>query len=373
MKIYKVGGAVRDELLGCSVTECDWVVVGATPELLLQQGYKAVGKDFPVFLHPDTGEEYALARTERKTGRGYTGFQCYSAADVSLEQDLLRRDLTINAIAMDEQGNLYDPYQGQKDLKDRILRHVSPAFVEDPLRVLRVARFAAKLAKFSFVVAPETNLLMRTIVNNGELSDLTPERVWKEWQRALQESEPRRFFQVLADCGALEILLAKFDAYTMGLQALQLATELQLQAELRFAVFMQCYNDLKAWCQHYRVPKKYSELAQLCQQYYNDFLAIKTYHHENMLNLMEQIDAFRREERWLQYCLACQVCQSVVEKKNVLAAQPYSTLMLAYKAAQSVTAVELIAQGLTGVAIKQALHQRRLQVIQQSVGGCHHD
>ncbi|MGL5532391.1 MAG: multifunctional CCA tRNA nucleotidyl transferase/2'3'-cyclic phosphodiesterase/2'nucleotidase/phosphatase, partial [Plesiomonas shigelloides] len=203
MQTYLVGGAVRDQLLGLNVTERDWVVVGATPEQLLAQGYQQVGRDFPVFLHPRTHEEYALARTERKQGQGYTGFVCHAAPDVTLEQDLLRRDLTINAIAQAEDGSLTDPYGGQQDLRDRWLRHVSPAFSEDPLRVLRVARFAARFAHLGFRVAPETLALMQQISASGELTHLTAERVWKETEKALNSAAPDVYFAVLRACGAL--------------------------------------------------------------------------------------------------------------------------------------------------------------------------
>ena len=207
MQIYKVGGAVRDRLLGKPVTDIDWVVVGASTEEMLAKGFRPVGADFPVFLHPRTGEEYALARTERKSGRGYGGFTFHASPEVTLEEDLIRRDLTINAMAEDDHGQLTDPYQGQRDLQARVLRHVSPAFAEDPLRVLRVARFAARYAALGFTVAPETLELMRQLSESGELQALTAERSWKEISRALMEEQPQVFIQVLRDCGALKVLL----------------------------------------------------------------------------------------------------------------------------------------------------------------------
>jgi tRNA nucleotidyltransferase (CCA-adding enzyme) len=208
-EIYRVGGSVRDEFLGRPVVDNDYVVVGATPELLLASGYKPVGKDFPVFIHPDTGEEYALARTERKHGRGYHGFEFFASPEVTLEDDLRRRDLTINAMARAADGTLIDPYGGARDLQARILRHVSPAFAEDPLRVLRVARFAAR---FGFSIAPETEAAMRAIVASGELSTLVPERVWQELARGLAESQPSRMLAALRSCGALAVLLPEVDA-----------------------------------------------------------------------------------------------------------------------------------------------------------------
>lgn len=212
MQIYLVGGAVRDGLLDIPVFDRDWVVVGATPAELLAMGYQQVGKDFPVFLNPETHEEYALARTERKSGQGYTGFTCYAAPDVTLEEDLLRRDLTINAIARSAEGELIDPYQGVADLQARVLRHVSDAFGEDPLRVLRVARFAARFAHLGFSIAGETLALMRRMAHSGELAALTAERVWKETEKALQSQSPQVYFQVLRDCGALAVLFPEIDA-----------------------------------------------------------------------------------------------------------------------------------------------------------------
>ncbi|MGL5697276.1 MAG: multifunctional CCA addition/repair protein, partial [Plesiomonas shigelloides] len=260
MQTYLVGGAVRDQLLGLNVTERDWVVVGATPEQLLAQGYQQVGRDFPVFLHPRTHEEYALARTERKQGQGYTGFVCHAAPDVTLEQDLLRRDLTINAIAQAEDGSLTDPYGGQQDLRDRWLRHVSPAFSEDPLRVLRVARFAARFAHLGFRVAPETLALMQQISTSGELTHLTAERVWKETEKALNSAAPDVYFAVLRACGALTVLFPELDnlfgvpapekwhpeidSGIHTLMALQQAAQRAYGPEVRFAVL--CHDFGKA-------------------------------------------------------------------------------------------------------------------------------
>ena len=212
MQIYKVGGAVRDRLLGKPVTDIDWVVVGATAKQMLSMGFRPVGSDFPVFLHPKTGDEYALARTERKSGQGYGGFIFHASPDVTLEEDLIRRDLTINAMAEDEAGNVTDPYNGLRDLEERILRHVSPAFAEDPLRVLRVARFAARYASLGFSIAPETLELMRQLSRSGELQALTPERCWKEISRALMEDQPQVFIEVLRRCDALEVLLPEVNA-----------------------------------------------------------------------------------------------------------------------------------------------------------------
>jgi len=211
MKTYLVGGAVRDELLDYPHKEKDWVVVGATPEQMLDAGFQQVGKDFPVFLHPDTKEEYALARTERKTSPGYKGFDVHATVDVTLEQDLLRRDLTINALAKGESGEIIDPFNGLQDIQDKVLRHVSPAFSEDPVRILRVARFAARYRHLGFIVADETMQLMKQMVADGEVDALVPERVWQEMEKALGERSPSRFIEVLRDCGALERILPELD------------------------------------------------------------------------------------------------------------------------------------------------------------------
>ena len=212
MNIFRVGGAVRDQLLGLPVSDVDWVVVGATPQEMLDRGFQQVGRDFPVFLHPETKQEYALARTERKTAPGYTGFAVHADPDVSLEQDLARRDLTINAMAQDDAGNIIDPYHGQRDLAQKLLRHVTDAFVEDPLRVLRVARFAARFSPLGFRIAPETLDLMRDMVNASELDSLVAERVWTETERALAEADPQTYFSVLDDCGALAQVFPELEA-----------------------------------------------------------------------------------------------------------------------------------------------------------------
>ena len=344
MKIYLVGGAVRDELLGLPVRERDWVVVGARPEELLNAGYKAVGKDFPVFLHPQTGEEYALARTERKTGPGYRGFETSFSPDVTLEQDLERRDLTINAIAKDiESGELIDPVHGRRDLETKALRHVSAAFVEDPVRVLRAARFAARFAPLGFTVASETIELMREIAARGELDALVPERVWQETQRALEQPAPWTFFEVLRDADALKVIFPEVDAlfgvpqpeqwhpeidagvHTM--MVLEQATRLTTDPVVRFAALV---HDLgkgttppEEWprhvahehrsvalieklCARLRVPNAYREIGVLVGKHH--LLAHKAteLRPSTLLELLEHLDAFRRPERFEQYVLACE-------------------------------------------------------------------
>lgn len=344
MQIYLVGGAVRDELLGLPVRERDWVVVGARPDDLLARGYKAVGKDFPVFLHPQTSEEYALARTERKTGPGYRGFETLFAPDVTLEQDLERRDLTINAIAKDpDSGALIDPFGGQRDLRERVLRHVSPAFVEDPVRVLRVARFAARFAPLGFSVAPETVQLMRDIAARGELGALVSERVWQETQRALTMPAPARFFEVLREANALPVIFPELhalfgvpqpqkwhpeiDSGVHTMMVLEQATKLGEDPVVRFAALT---HDLgkgttppEEWprhiaheqrgvalveglCDRLRIPNAYRELAVLVARYHLDAHRATDLRDGTLLVLLERLDAFRRPERFEQWVRACE-------------------------------------------------------------------
>ena len=340
MEIYLVGGAVRDKLLGMTVKDRDWVVVGATPEEMTQRGYKMVGADFPVFLHPDTKEEYALARTERKSGRGYKGFTVYAGADVTLEQDLARRDLTINAMAEDSAGHLFDPFQGAADLKRGILRHVSPAFAEDPLRVLRVARFAAR---FGFPLAGETLALMQTIVAAGEMEMLVAERVWAELERALGEKQPVRFFEVLRECGALQRLLPELDALfgvpqppehhpeiDTGVHTLMVLTQaarLSADTRVRFAALVHDLGKgstpvaqwpkhhgheqrsvalVRAVCERFRVPNEFRDLAVLVARYHAHCHRAAELRDDTLLETLEALDAFRRPERVEAFVLACE-------------------------------------------------------------------
>lgn len=308
MKIYLVGGAVRDKLLGLPVKERDWVVVGATASDMLQLGYKQVGKDFPVFLHPETKEEYALARKERKTSPGYTGFEFDTSPDVSIEDDLLRRDLTINAIAETDEG-LKDPYGGREDLKNKLLRHVSPAFEEDPVRVLRVARFAARFAHLGFTVAPETLELMKEMVKKGEVDALVAERVWKELQRALEEKNPEKFFTVLNDCGALDALFPGIDILGNGLKFLTKAASSTEDAEVRLAVlfYQSSEASIKNFCQSYKIPSIYQELIWLVRNYCESYAYVENLSAEELLDLLQAVDAFRRGNRFLKYLKSCEV------------------------------------------------------------------
>jgi tRNA nucleotidyltransferase (CCA-adding enzyme) len=308
MKIYKVGGAVRDKLLGLPVTDCDWVVVGATVEDMLARKFLQVGRDFPVFLHPETKEEYALARTERKSGVGYTGFVVHTSPDVTLEQDLQRRDLTINAIAEATDGALIDPYGGRADLAARVLRHVAPAFSEDPLRVLRVARFAARFAALGFKVAPETRELMRAMTAAGELQHLVPERVWQELHAALLTDAPQVFFSTLRDCGALAVIVPEFGTDTQRFDVLEQAALLTTNALVRFAALV---LDLDAaaidvMTARLRVPNDFSELGRLAALHHARCHDADHHGAEDWFVTLERTDALRRSERFELFLRACE-------------------------------------------------------------------
>lgn len=397
MQICLVGGAVRDALLGAVVSERDWVVVGATPEAMLAQGFKQVGRDFPIFLHPKTNEEYALARTERKQGQGYHGFACFSDPSVTLEDDLLRRDLTINAMAQCADGAIVDPYQGQADLVRRVLRHVSAAFSEDPLRVLRVARFAAKLAPFHFQIADETLALMRNMVAAGELACLTPERVWLETVKALQTQAPQRYFEVLQQVGALPMLMPELsrlfgvpqeakwhpegDAGThslMVLQAMRRVTDdvaclwaalchdlgkgITLQALLPKHPEHEVFGVplVIALCERYKVPTAVQDLAVLACRWHGDIHKGAELSAQARLAVFDACDAWRKPERFI---LLLQVCQADSQGRLGFENQAYPQLTLWQawlRELAQISAAQFIAQGLQGVAIKQAMVQARL-------------
>jgi tRNA nucleotidyltransferase (CCA-adding enzyme) len=341
VKIFAVGGAVRDELLGLPVQDRDWVVVGATPEELAARGFKPVGKDFPVFLHPQTREEYALARTERKTAPGYKGFVFHADAEVSIEDDLARRDLTINAVAKAEDGSFIDPHHGRDDLAAKVLRHVSPAFVEDPVRVLRVARFAARFADFS--VADETMALMRAMVDNGEVDHLVPERVWQELSRGLMEAKPSRMFETLRTSGALKKILPEVDRLwgvpqradyhpeidtgVHVMMVVNMAEQLKLSLPARFAALthdlgkgttpadvlprhigheMRSVDLLGPICERLRVPADCRELALLVARFHGDIYKIDQLRPKTVVTILERCDVFRRPERFEELLGACE-------------------------------------------------------------------
>ncbi|KQQ54116.1 2', 3'-cyclic nucleotide 2'-phosphodiesterase [Pseudomonas sp. Leaf127] len=377
MQIYKVGGAVRDRLLGQPVTDIDWVVVGATGDEMLVKGYRPVGTDFPVFLHPLTGEEYALARTERKSGVGYGGFVFHASPEVTLEQDLIRRDLTINAIAEDKDGNLTDPYGGQHDLEARILRHVSPAFAEDPLRVLRVARFAARYAPRGFSVAPETLALMRQLSESGELKALTPERCWKEISRALMEERPDVFIRVLHECGALKELMPEIEALfgesapatdtgEHALTTLHLSARHQQPLSVRWAGLLHDLNQasIKAINERFRAPRECQELAQLVGQHLAHGHQALTLEPSVLLELLHSFDVYRRPQRFEEFIAACEMDARARPGCEDQLYQQAAYLQGAANAARTVPVQPLLEKGLKGQNLGNALKDARLHALQ---------
>ena len=400
MQTYLVGGAVRDELLDYPHQEKDWVVVGATPDEMLAKGYLQVGKDFPVFLHPETREEYALARTERKTSPGYKGFAVHATPDVSLEEDLLRRDLTINALAKDESGNIIDPFNGLRDLNDRVLRHVSPAFSEDPVRILRVARFAARYDHLGFTVADETMQLMKNMVDNGEVDALVPERVWQEMHKALTERTPSRFIEVLRECGALERILPELDVLfgvpqpeehhpeidtgIHTLLVLQQACKLSDDADVRFAALM---HDLgkgttpqSEWPQHIeheargaeivvkvckrlRIPNEYRDLAECTARYHLHYHRALELKPSTVVKTLERLDVFRKPERFEKFLLASEADARGRPGHENTAYPQGGYLRKAYQAALQVDIQPLIQQGYTNRALAEKIREERTRLV----------
>jgi tRNA nucleotidyltransferase (CCA-adding enzyme) len=397
MKIYQVGGAVRDQLLDLPSKDRDWVVVGAESEELLELGYTPVGRDFPVFLHPITHEEYALARTERKTKPGYTGFSVYAAPDVTLEDDLRRRDLTINAMALTDDGELIDPFNGLADLRAGILRHVSSAFVEDPVRILRVARFTAR---FGFSLADETLALMTEMVNNGEVDALVAERVWQETGRALGEAQPHLFFKMLRSCGALAQVFPEVDRLFGVPQSakhhpeidtgehvmlcLQAARHKTNDASILFAVLTHDLGKgttpfeewpkhvnheergvalIEALCQRYRVPNQYRDLAVLVARYHTHCHHATTLSPETLLETLQHLDAFRRPQRFEQFLLATEADS---RGRGGFANQPYPQAEFfrrVYHIASQVNVAAVLADGFQGAEIGKELQRRRINAI----------
>ncbi|WP_394212304.1 multifunctional CCA addition/repair protein [Enterovibrio calviensis] len=400
MKTYLVGGAVRDKLLGLNVADKDWVVVGADINTMLDAGYQQVGADFPVFLHPKSHEEHALARTERKSGSGYTGFVCDFAPNVTLEEDLARRDLTINAIAQAKDGTLIDPYDGQGDLANRVLRHVSPAFVEDPLRVLRVARFAARFHHLGFAVADETMALMNTMVKSGELSALTPERVWKEWEKSLFTAHPQVFLRVLRDCGALAVVLPEIDALfgipqpeqwhpeiDTGIHTLMVAEQAAQLTEDPVIRFAAQVHDLgkaltpkeewpshklhtklglkpvKALCERIRVPNTYRDTGLLvCAEHTNVHNAgeLKA---ATFIKIFDRNDCWRKPEKVPQLAIGSQADH---QGRTGFEDRPYpqATLLLGtFEAALSVEVKHIVAAGFQGPLIREELTRQRIEAV----------
>ena len=397
MQTYLVGGSVRDQLLGLAIKDRDWVVVGSSPQEMLAQGYQPVGKDFPVFLHPKTHEEYALARTERKTAPGYTGFEVHAAPDVTLEQDLERRDLTINAIAQTEEGTLIDPFNGQQDLKNKILRHVSPAFVEDPVRVLRIARFAAR---FGFTIADETKKLIQQMVVNNELDHLVPERVWQELAKALACNQPSLFFTALRDAGALAILFPEID-HLFGvpqvkkwhpevdtgvhvMMVIDQAAKLSENISVRFAALC---HDLgkgttpenilphhygheqrsveltKSFCQRLRIPKEIESLALNVAEYHTHVHLLFELKPATILKVIEALDSFRRPERFEQFLLAAEADSRGRPGYEDLPVPTVNLFRRYFKTTQKINAKPFVEQGLQGQAIAKALRKSRIEAI----------
>lgn len=370
MDVYLVGGAVRDELLNRPVTERDWVVVGATPKEMLNKGYQQVGKDFPVFLHPKTKEEYALARTERKSGSGYTGFVCYAAPDVTLEQDLIRRDLTVNAIARDKSGNIIDPYHGVADIQARTLRHVSEAFSEDPLRVFRVARFAARYAYLGFTVADETISLMRNMADSGELAFLTAERVWKESIRALGENNPDVYFHVLEQAKALGDWFPELVPSLDGNYArLQRAASAQVSDDIRWALLFADVSPehTETLCERVKAPNKYAELARLVSRFSKDFSNSNTA--GDWLALCNHCDAWRKPERFADFIAACTIINDRSEFMDALA----TSLHNAVQEAVDLSAKAFVDQGLRGPQIGEAMNLARRDIIAAHIAPVNND
>ncbi|CAM2812532.1 multifunctional CCA addition/repair protein [Vibrio rarus] len=400
MQTYLVGGAVRDKLLNIQSYDQDWVVVGSTPQALIKLGYQAVGKDFPVFLHPTTHQEYALARTERKSGSGYTGFDCYFAQDVTLEEDLIRRDLTINAMAEDPSGKLYDPYGGQEDIKNKLLRHVSDAFVEDPLRVLRVARFAAKLHHLQFTVAKETQQLMTNIVDSGELETLTAERVWQEWQKSLLTADPQIFIHVLHKCSALSVIIPELqrlfgvpqtekwhpeiDTGIHTLMVAKRAAQLTTEPAIRFAAQlhdvgkgvtpeeewpshkMHCHsglNIIEKLCQRLRVPNQYKELAlHVCKQHSNIHRA-KELKASTLLRVLDSFDVWRKPQILQQVLITCQADSQGRLGHDSTPYPQRDYVEAVYQEALAVNVQQVIQDGFSGKHIREELNKRRVEAI----------
>jgi tRNA nucleotidyltransferase (CCA-adding enzyme) len=400
MKTYLVGGAVRDKLLGRKITDRDWVVVGATPEKMLSEGYQQVGADFPVFLHPVSQEEYALARTERKSGKGYSGFEVDASEHVTLEQDLLRRDLTINAIAQDDKGKLIDPYHGQKDLRKKVLRHVSDAFIEDPLRVLRVARFAARYNKYGFTIAAETLKLMKGIAQSGELIHLSAERVWKESARSLLEEHPEIYIKTLRDCEALAVWFPELDVlwgipnppkwhpeidtgiHTM--MVLQQAVMLSKKLSIRFAALVhdlgkgltppaewpshrghekRGLEPINALCDRLKVPNECRELALMMSEFHSHIHHAFELKPSTILGMLNRCDAWRKPQRFEDLLITC---VADARGRTGFESSDYPNadyIWQAYKAALSVEVKDIVEAGYQGAKIKQELDQRRTAVV----------
>lgn len=384
MKKYLVGGAVRDLLLKQPITDQDWVIVGAEPQDLINQGFIQVGKDFPVFLHPNSKDEYALARTEIKSAKGYTGFICDFNKNITLEEDLVRRDLTINAIAMDENKQFIDPCHGIDDIHQRILRHISPAFAEDPLRVLRVARFAAKFHHLGFTVAPETLQLMQSIVARGEMETLTTERVWKETVKALITDDPHIYFSILKKCHALAILFPEIDClFTLPfkqqnlgqftLTALKWLSNMTKEPETRFASLcchvglldsqMPKLMQLEQLCERLRISNQYKKIASIAARYYQQVHNIEQLSATEIVNLLNNIDVWRNPHHLQQLILVSYADAKASTNNEQLVYPAKDSLQKAYEIAKAVSVKAIIAEGFVGKEIQIELKKRRIEAL----------
>jgi tRNA nucleotidyltransferase (CCA-adding enzyme) len=389
MKIFLVGGALRDKLLARPVSDHDWLVVGATPEEMVARGYLPVGRDFPVFLHPETREEYALARTERKSAPGYRGFTVHASPDVTLEEDLARRDLTVNAIALPAEWvgadgqfepdpeKLADPFHGQRDLRDKVLRHVTDAFREDPVRILRVARFAARFDDFS--VAPDTMALMREMVGAGEVDALVPERVWQELSRGLMETRPSRMFDVLRECGALAVLLPEVEAGARRMNIVDTGARLQASLAVRFACLVHDLGEdekssvalLQKICDRWRVPVDIRELAEVVAREHGHIDRSGELDAARLVRLLERCDAFRKPARFAEALLACEcIARGLPGSED--AAYPQRGRLLAVLATAAAVATDAVARqaqqaGAAGPQIGEAIHRARVDAVAVSL------
>lgn len=381
MEYYLVGGAVRDECLGLPVSDRDYVVVGATPDMLKAKGYRQIGQTFPCFLNPVTQDEYALARTEKKAGAGHTGFICDFHPGITLEEDLSRRDLTINAIAKSENGEYIDPFNGLDDLRQRVLRHVSPAFAEDPLRVLRVARFASRYHDLGFRIAPETQALMRALVDSGELSNLTPERVWKETVRVLDQAHPSRFFIELRHVNALSVLMPEFDRLwreasshesVNALNKIDNAAQQTCDARITFAVLALSIHRhtgnsddaVSTLCDRLKVPTAFKQLALLVSRYADSCHTIMRLTAQPILSLLEQLDCYRKPERLHAFVKACEIDQLTDTQEHQAVYPQRKRLLDLSRVVQAVPVAPLVAQGLVGQAIADQLKLERIKAIE---------
>lgn len=404
MKTFLVGGAVRDRLLGLPILERDWVVIAETPESMVELGFRPVGKDFPVFLHPKTHEEYALARTERKTAPGYKGFAVHASPEVTLEQDLIRRDLTINAIAMTPDGELIDPYGGQQDLENKVFRHISPAFSEDPVRILRIARFAARFTHMGFTIAPETLELMQSMVNSGEIDALVPERVWAELFKALKEQTPEAFFTTLRTCKALERIFPELDNLfgvpqpkkyhpeidtgIHSLMCLQQAVKLSKKPEVRFAALVHDLGKgltlpeywpshhgheqkglpvLDKLCARLRVPNSFKSLARQVMEYHTHCHKAYELRATTLTDVLQNLGAYKTDNSLADFLLAC---EADAKGRTDFEEKPYPQAELISNAAIAANAIdntEIINSGLKGPEFGEALRRLRIKAITEVI------